>query len=346
MIGVTRALNERGVPNPSEYKAGKGLNCRRNTACNNVGAWTDSTVRRILTNEVYIGNLVQKKNEVISYKIHVAKQVEKQNIITVKGTHAPIISNEDFEKVQSLLKRDTRTSPKEKTGKLSTFAGFLKCADCGMAMQKRTVKQPNKTYEYYVCSTYRKMHSTLCTKHAIRAEVLEDAVLATLNKYIALAVDFDRLIEKINRVQKGGTRSKRLSSELVAGQSELAKAQKILVDLYPDYKSGIITREQYFALKEKYENSSKRAEREIARIKEEMRNFASGVDGNNEFVATFKKYGGLKELTRDILTELVENIYVHEGGEIEIHLKCKDAFLAASEYIETHKAKSSSTETA
>ncbi len=346
VIGVTRALNERGVPNPSEYKAGKGLNCRRNTACNNVGAWTDSTVRRILTNEVYIGNLVQKKNEVISYKIHVAKQVEKQNRITVKGTHAPIISNEDFEKVQSLLKRDTRTSPKEKTGKLSTFAGFLKCADCGRAMQKRTVKQPNKTYEYYVCSTYRKMHSTLCTKHAIRAEVLEDAVLTTLNKYIALAVDFDRLIEKINRVQKGGTRSKRLSSELVAGQSELSKAQKILVDLYPDYKSGIITREQYFALKEKYENSSKRAEREIARIKEEMRNFASGVDGNNEFVATFKKYGGLKELTRDILTELVENIYVHEGGEIEIHLKCKDAFLAASEYIETHKAKSSSTETA
>ena len=346
VIGVTRALNERGVPNPSEYKAGKGLNCRRNTACNNVGAWTDSTVRRILTNEVYIGNLVQKKNEVISYKIHVAKQVEKQNRITVKGTHAPIISNEDFEKVQSLLKRDTRTSPKEKTGKLSTFAGFLKCADCGRAMQKRTVKQPNKTYEYYVCSTYRKMHSTLCTKHAIRAEVLEDAVLTTLNKYIALAVDFDRLIEKINRVQKGGTRSKRLSSELVAGQSELSKAQKILVDLYPDYKSGIITREQYFALKEKYENSSKRAEREIARIKEEMRNFASGVDGNNEFVATFKKYGGLKELTRDILTELVENIYVHEGGEIEIHLECKDAFLAASEYIETHKAKSSSTETA
>lgn len=338
VIGVARALNARGVPNPSEYKAAKGLNCRRNTNCKNGGAWTDSTVRRILTNEVYIGNLVQKKNEVISYKIHLSKQVEKQNRIVVKGTHAPIISNGDFEKVQSLLKRDTRTSPKEKTGKLSTFAGFLKCADCGRAMQKRTVKQPNKTYEYYVCSTYRKMHSTLCTKHAIRAEVLEEAVLTTLNKYIALAVDFDRLIEKINRVRKGGTRSKRLSSELVANQNELEKSQKILLDLYPDYKSGIITREQYFALKEKYENLSKRAEREIDRIKEEMRNFASGIDGDNEFVATFKKHGGLKELSRDVLCELVENIYVHEGGGIEIHLKCKDAFLAASEYIETHKA--------
>ncbi|MDE7083215.1 MAG: recombinase family protein [Clostridia bacterium] len=347
IIGVARALNARGVPNPSEYKAAKGLNCRRISTCKNGGAWTDSTVRRILTSEVYIGNLVQKKNEVISYKIHLSKQVDKSNRITVKGTHKPIISQQDFDKVQSLLRRDTRVSPNEKEGKLSVFAGFLKCADCGRAMQKRTVKQPNKTYEYYICSTYRKMHSSLCTKHAIRAEVLEEAVLTTLNKYIQLAVDFDRLLEKINRVQKGGARSKRLSAELSSNQKELERAQKILLDLYPDYKSGIIEREQYFALKEKYGNAVARAEREISRIKEEMRNFANGVDGSNPFVATFKKYGGLKELSRDVLIELVENIFVHEGGEVEIHLKCRDAFLAAEEYIGQHKtADKASSETA
>ncbi len=337
IIGVARLLNSRGVPNPSAYKSAKGLNCRRASTCKNGGAWSDATVRRILTSEVYIGNLVQKKNEVISYKIHTAKQVDKQNRIIVKGTHKPIISEQDFNKVQSLLSRDTRTSPAEKEGKLSVFAGFIKCADCGRAMQKRTVKQPNKTYEYYVCSTYRKMHSTLCTKHAIRAEILEEAVLTTLNKYISLAVDFDRLLEKINRANKGGARSKRLTAELVANQKELEKAQKILLDLYPDYKSGIISREQYFALKERYENSVKRAEREISRLKEEMRNFANGVDGSNDFVAKFKKYGGLTALNRDIMIELVENIFVHEGGAVEIHLKCKDAFLAASEYIEQHK---------
>ncbi len=335
IIGIARLLNERGVPNPSAYKAGKGLNCRRSSTCKNGGAWTDSTVRRILTSEVYIGNLVQKKSEVISYKIHSAKAVEKSNRIKVTGTHKPIISQQDFDKVQSLLKRDTRTSPKESV--LSTFAGFIKCADCGRAMQKRTVKQPNKTYEYYICSTYRKMHSTLCTKHAIRAEVLEEAVLTTLNKYIQLAVDFDKLLEKINRVQKGGARSKRLTAELSANQNELEKSQKILLDLYPDFKNGLISREQYFALKERYENTIKRTEKEIARIKEEMRSFANGVDGSNPFVATFKKYGGLTELTRDILVELVENIYIHEGGGVEIHLKCKDAFLAASEYIEQHQ---------
>lgn len=338
IIGIVRLLNARGVLNPSAYKAGKGLNCRRASDCKSGAAWTDSSVRRILSNEVYIGNLVQKKNEVISYKIHTAKAVEKEKRITVKGTHEAIIAEKDFEKVQSLLSRDTRISPKAKEGKLSVFAGFIKCADCGRAMQKRTVKQPNKTYEYYVCSTYRKMHSSLCTKHAIRADVLEEAVLTTLNKYIALAVDFDRLLEKINRARKGGVKSKRLSAELAANEKELEKSKKILLDLYPDFKNGIIGREQYFALKEKYENAVKLRERDIERIKKDMRAFSDGIDGGNEFVATFKKYGGLKELTRDVLVELVENIYVREGGAVEIHLKCKDAFLAAAEYIERHES--------
>lgn len=332
IIGIARDLNAKGVLSPAGYKASKGLNIRSES-----GGWTDCTVRRILTNEVYIGNLVQKKNEVISYKIHTAKAVEKKNRIIVKGTHQPIISLRDFEKVQSLLCRDTRTSPKETEGRLSVFAGFLKCADCGRAMQKRTVRQPYKTYEYYVCSTYRKMHSSMCTKHAIRAEVLEEAVLTTLNKYIAVAVDFDRLIEKINKAQKGGVKSKRLSTELAANVREKEKTEKILLELYPDFKNGLLSRGQYLALKEKYENALIRLEKENARIKAEMQAFLNGVDGGNEFVATFKKYGGLKELSRDILCELVENIYIREGGAVEIHLKCKDAYLAAAEYIERHK---------
>ena len=332
IIGVARDLNARGVLSPAGYKASKGLNFRSES-----GGWTDCTVRRILTNEVYIGNLVQKKNEVISYKIHTAKAVDKQNRIIVKGTHEAIISKQDFDRVQSLLSRDTRTSPNEKEGKLSVFAGFLKCADCGRAMQKRTVRQPYKTYEYYICSTYRKMHSSMCTKHAIRAEVLEEAVLTTLNKYIAIAVDFDRLIEKINRAQKGGVKSKRLSAELAANEREKERSEKILLELYPDFKNGLLSRGQYLALKEKYENAVARSEKEIKRIKAEMQAFLDGVDGGNEFIATFKKYNGLKELSRDILTELVENIYILEGGAVEIHLKCKDAYLSAAEYIEQCK---------
>ena len=189
IIGIARILNGRGVLNPSEYKRGKGLNCAKGS-----GFWVDSTVRRILTNELYIGNLVQKKNQTVSYKVHLSKSVQTSERITVERTHEAIISKEDFEKVRNLLSRDTRVSPK--SGRLSLFAGFVKCADCRRAMVRRTVIQPYKTYEYYICSTYRKMNSKACTKHAIRADALEEVVLTVLNKYVSVAVDYDRLSEK------------------------------------------------------------------------------------------------------------------------------------------------------
>lgn len=331
IAGVARELNARAVPNPSEYKRRKGLNCNRGTGAGNSGLWLDTTVRRILCNQLYIGNLVQKKNEVISYKIHKTKAVDSADRIVAENTHEAIISKSDFEKAQQLLSRDTRVSPK--TQRLSVFSGFIKCADCGRAMQKRTVPQPNKTYEYYVCSTYKKLDKTACTKHAIRADILEETVLTVLNKYIGIAVNFDRLADKVKLAQKNGARTKRLASELNETRNRLVKAQKLLLDIYPDYKNGILSREQYFALKEKYENECADATAAIERTEKEIRDFENGADGVNSFIAELKKYKGLQKLTREVVAELIENIYVREGGEIDLHFKFKDAVLSAEEYF-------------
>lgn len=330
VLGIARELNGRGVPNPSVYRGGGG---------NNSGLWADSTVRRILTSEVYIGNLVQKKNEIVSYKIHVSRGVSEERRIRAEHTHEAIISEEDFNKVKSLLGRDTRTSPK--SGTLSLFAGFLKCADCGRAMQKRTVKQPYKTYDYYVCSTYKKMHSTLCSKHAIRADALEEAVLEALNGYIAIAVNFERVKEQIGKTARDGVRE-RLNSELSAKTRERERVRGLLIDLYPDYKNGLLSREQYFALKEKYELRAEKIDAETEVLRAEIERNASGQSEAEAFAQSLVSYRGLHKLTRDAVTELVENIYVHENGEIDLCLRCKDALSAAEEFLRQHSFAQSS----
>lgn len=326
IIGIARELNSRGVLNPSEYRKKNAKN----------GVWADSTVRRILTNELYIGNLVQRKNETVSYKIHISKQVEKSRRITVLNTHEAIISKEDFYRVQELLKRDTRVSLS--TNKLSVLSGYIKCADCGRAMQKRVVRQKNKVYEYYVCSSYKKFHS--CSKHSIRLDLLEKTVLAFLNKYIRIAVDFDKTIEKMNAQARKSDRTKRLNSELELKKKELSKTQNILLDLYPDYKDGVLGKDQYLALKEQYDRKIELISSEMARIKEEIINCDNGICGNNEFIETFRKYRGLKELSRDVVVELIENIFIHEDGTIEIRLKCKDEFEKVNQYLSQSKTKS------
>lgn len=334
ILGTARLLNEMGIPCPSAYKYENGLKYRHPYSSVKPLLWNASSVRRILTNEMYIGNMVQKKNEIISYKVHVSQTIAKENWIIVKGTHEGIIPKEDFEKVQSLLKRDTRISPGD--GKLSVFAGFLKCRDCGRAMQKRTVVQPYKTYQYYSCGTYRKMHSGACTKHMIRADVLEEAVLTSLNKYIQLATDFDRLIENINSSAESDRKSDMLQNRILTKQKEIADYERILLDLYPDFKNGLISREQYLALKERYESAVSKAHKIIAELNAQKSELDKGLE-NNEFISEFLKYKGLKKLTREVMVELIDVIYIHEGGAVEIHLKCRDAFELAAEYIERNK---------
>lgn len=333
ILGISRQLNDEGILCPAAYKRQKGLKYSHFSAAQNL-LWCDSSVRRILTNQMYIGNMVQKKNETVSYKVHIAQGVPKDKWIVVEGTHDGIISKDDFEMVQTILSRDTRVSPG--TGKLTLFAGLLRCPDCGRAMQKRTVIQPYRTYNYYVCGTYRKMHSRACTKHMIRADVLEEAVLTTLNQYIRLAVDFKSLADKISATNRADSILARLQTQIKAKENEIADSKRILLDLYPDFKSGLISKEQYLALKERYESNVINVQKSIGEIQKQIEEYNSGLE-NNRFLTMFLRYHGLEQLSREVLLELIDIIYIHEGGGIEIHLKCQDAFELAMEYAEQNR---------
>ena len=70
---IAFGLNEEGVLCPATYKSSKGINKYVNSYGNKIG-WKDSSIRRILTNPIYIGTLVQKHREKINYKVHKYKK--------------------------------------------------------------------------------------------------------------------------------------------------------------------------------------------------------------------------------------------------------------------------------
>ena len=74
------------------------------------------------------------------------------------------------------------------------LAGLMKCADCGRAMNRKVISQPNRDYSYYLCSTFKKMKKGACTKHSIRSDRVEAIVLETLRRQIDAAVEMDSLI--------------------------------------------------------------------------------------------------------------------------------------------------------
>ena len=336
-ISICHRLNNLGILNPTGHKKLElGQNYNNFGIQDNTYTWTPSTVRNILNNEVYIGNTVQGKRKTKSYKVHKVEVVPKEEWVRVENTHEAIIDKETFEKAQELSKRDTKVS--QKTKELSVWAGFLKCVDCKRAMNKKSsTNKSGSKYEYYICSTYRKKSNNLCTKHSIKVENLEKAVLKAINLHIDLLIDTEEIVQQINESTYQNTKNENLENMIIAKQSEITKILNFKRMLYEDWKNEDITREEYLEYKQKYENDIERLKRNIERLESEKQKYESQSISSNEWIEKFKDKKGITELSRDIMMELIDCIYVKENGNITIKFKFEDEFKRCLEYIENNK---------
>ena len=335
IIGIAKELNEMGIPNPTAYKKLKGFNYKHPAGKKLDGLWPDSSVRRILRNEMYVGNMVQGKNTTISYKIKQCRAIPKEDWIIVEGTHEAIVDRETFDKAQSLFNQFIRKAPQK--SEVDLFSGFVRCADCLRAMNKKTNSHPYGTYHYYRCGTSRKMKKSSCTNHTIRIDKMELAVLASIQGMIDSAVEMDKLIKRINSSPVKKKESSHICSAIDTHTAELEKLKGMIIDLYPDWKSGIISKEEYFTLKEQLTEKITSLEKALENLKRTNEEFKNGITEDNDFISHFKKYGKIDTLTRAMVVELIDKIYVHEGGRITISFKFTDAYEKALEYIELNK---------
>ena len=320
-------LNEHGVPSPSAYKLLKGLPV--STRGYDEPMWGGRMIHAILTNPTYTGDLAQGRSRVKSYKVHQIETVPREEWVEVAGTHEAIIDYETFDKVQALLKRDTRTSPEGR--KVHLFSGFLKCADCGRAVT-RCVSKNN--HVYYACSTYKNRSRTACTMHSIKHERLEAAVLFGIQYQVHLAVSYSEAIARINSAPTKKSQSFRLDELITTKEKELAKITRYKQSLYQDWKDGEITQQDYRSMKADYERQVAALSDVLERLTAERAELANGVDNEHPALVAFMKYQNIDKLTREALIDLVDHIKVYENGNISVKCKFADEFRKIAEYIE------------
>ena len=319
-LSICHRLNDMGVLNPTGYKK-KKLNQKFNNSkiLQEDYSWCPSTVRNILKNDIYIGNITQGKRRVKSYKIHKVEQVPEDEWITVENMHEPIIDKELFAKAQDIRRVDTRV---QNNGNLSKWAGILRCSDCGRAMHKKYIKNKSGTvYEYYICGTYRKKSNKLCTKHTLKVEKLENAVLETIKLHIELFVDTEKVLNEVNK-----SNTKRIANDNIENvkqekEKEIQKLTDLKRGLYEDWKNDYITKEEYFDYKQKYEYDIEKIKKIIINLQSQKNNKIKIVSENSKWIEDFKIHKNITELDRSIITELIDYIEVHENKKITIHFK-------------------------
>ena len=325
-------LNEHGVPSPSAYKLQKGIPV--STRGNDDPMWGARMIHSILTNPTYTGDLAQGRSRVKSYKVHEVESVPREEWVEVAGTHESIIDYETFDKVQALLQRDTRTSPKGR--EVHLFSGFLKCADCGRAIT-RSVGNNNNVY--YACSTYKNRSRTACTMHSIKHNRLEAAVLFAVQQQIHLAVSYSEMIARINTAPVKKSQSIRLEELIAAKERELAKISRYKQSLYQDWKDGEITQQDYRDMKADYERQTIALTDVLARLNAERAELANGVKSEHPALVAFTKHQNIDQLSRELLVELIDHIKVYENGNISVRFKFADEFRRIAEYIEINTTK-------
>lgn len=325
-----------GVLNPTGYKKKKlNQNYSNVKMKQDYYSWSPSTIRNILKNDIYIGNVTQGKRRVKSYKVHKVEQVPEDEWITVENMHEPIIDKELFEKAQGLRQVDTRV---QDSGILSMWAGILKCADCGRAMHKKYCKNnKGKTYEYYICGTYRKRSNKLCIKHTLKVEELQNSVLEAIKLHVEYLIDTEELLKQINQSSVKKLANENLKNIRKAKENEIERINNLKKFLYEDWKNEDITREEYLTYKQEYEKDIEKLKEIIVNMESQRQKEENVINANSKWIENFKKYKNITELDRDIITELIDYIEVHENKKLTIHFKFMDEFDKIIEYIDEEK---------
>ena len=296
--------------------------------------WTVVSVNRILKNESYTGTLIQGKRRKINYKVKKSHDVGSENWIRVEDAHDAIISKGEFQQVQQLLELDTRTAPSQIT--VYPLSGFLRCADCGQNMIRRTVTKNGKKYQYYHCSTYK--NGGGCTPHMINSEKLTESVLAAIRHQVTLLVEAEKVLSNAELASGEQIGIKILDSQITALEAELERYSNLKIRLYQDLCDDVVSREEYGEMNTRFAQKIKEAQDKIQEIREKKQEALKHDTLLPTWLEEFKQYEHIKTLERRVVVELIDHIDVHSKTEIEIHFCFEDELHSITEKFMEYQA--------
>ena len=310
--GIAKYLNSKNIPCPSLYKYRKGikLNVISNRPREEI-KWTTNAIKTILTNELYLGHLIQGKRTTVSYKNHKIKHKDKSEWIKIENTHEAIIDEETFNKVQVAMKE--RTKPVKSTGIVHLFSGKVFCLECEHYMRKKN----SAKHEYLVCSNNRDGYDDCINKASIRYDLLADLVLEAINKKIKKFYDKEKLneLDSKKKTSRFSGKINSLEKQRADIEKQISKTRNYLKSLYEDKVNGVITTEQFKDLIADYNKNEDMYSNQLNEINNEIAYYQMKEESSKNNEKIFSKYQELKKLNRVIVDEFIDKIYIGKLNE-------------------------------
>ena len=310
---IADKLNSEGINTPRFYHYEKMG--RTNPLTEEKNVWGSATITQLLKNQVYIGNMVQGKRQVVSFKTKKMRTVPPENWIVVENTHTPLIEMSLWERVQKRLSNPNKKIRRTKIDTVGLFSGLVKCSDCGMplAYMRRQLKEREKGV--YRCSRYNNNGITACTSHYIDEEYISAFVLNDIRTYAHLATaQREELAEKLYKALKKSNSSEigNIKSKIKTTENRLFEINDRIKNLYEDKCLGKIPEDIAINLMRDFTVEKADLEKSLPELKNKLVNMNETVGSINEWLDMISAYENITELDRETVCGLVESITVFE----------------------------------
>lgn len=314
LVAIAGKLNNLGILSPMEYKKSLGIKYTTGFESTGTAKWSAVSIKRILTNRVYIGYMEQGKQEKISYKVKKRVVKPENEWVQVKNTHEAIIAEMDFSVVQELLKYDGRSSADTDTANL--FSGILICADCKAPMIKRMNTYKGTRKVFYICQTKNKSQG--CSRHSIEENVLKRIVLKEIKTWTDMMASYTDMMEAISEMDVSYEQVVEYDAQIGVLRNEYNKYYELKSGLLSDMREGLIDKEEFDEFHWLYTKKCEELDSAINSQKNLVKKmFQNGVAAKSQ-LDKYRETADLGELTRELLVVMVSKIYVHEDKTLDI----------------------------
>ena len=300
---IANMLNERGI------KTKRGNN------------WSQNSVCRILTNEIYTGKIINGKEEIADFLTGQRKEKNESEWFVTIRPELRIIEDEVFDKAQDILKgrHDSFKITHERQSNKYLFSTLIKCKECGWSF-RRTVRQYKNTYVRWVCSGHNGKGADSCP-NAVTVD--EEELIQALQEYFQEILSkkkkvINYVIKEFQRVYKAKDENIEYEKQLNAELNKLRKSREKYMDMYTD---DLISREE---LNEKIGGMRKEIERLENELKMVSYHLTKGEQLEAILNSTFKQLEDITdvhEMTNAQLKRLIQKIEVDKEGNVDIYLR-------------------------
>ena len=317
---IAQILTKDGVPVPGESR---DIGKTRSTAL--YSSWKQTTIRRILDNRVYLGELVQFKRRKINYKSKRRITVPEEERYICRGTHEAIIDEESFNAVQNILKKNKSFKG---TKHDYLFKGLLYCAECGARLNITYSNYALKKYGEYryttICYSYSRLYSDICTRHSNSIPELEEVLIKHIKEVCSRYINENLRDELIDMAKK----QKQLELKQISNEKRLETiSQKIsdiglyIKNLYMDKVKGVVSENDYISLVADFTKDRDNLIKEKEELIKIINNQKPQIDETAKIEKLAKEFLSLERPTKQLLNELIEKITISENKEINFYFK-------------------------